>query len=118
MGAKDVTKNLSFDYMWKNNVVAHVNVYSNGKINCETIGKGFFDNPLPLGTDGNKLYDFFESRCFPKTRGNADELLRLLGLSSYNPLAIVRKTRGQQFDDFYWIRFEGDTVDYEDIKLR
>lgn len=46
------------------------------------------------------------------------KLLRLLGLKHYSPLAIVKKTRGLQNDDFYWMRFKGDTVTWDEIKLK
>lgn len=110
--------NLEFDYMLKNEVVAHVVVKEGGEITCERFTKDVMDNPLPFGNTGESLSFFFESRCFPSTRGNADELLRLLELKHYVPLAIVKKTRGLQNDDFYWVRFKGDTATWDDIKIR
>ena len=35
---------------------------------------------------------FLQDRCFPSTRGNAKDILRELGLTSYDPLQIVEKT--------------------------
>lgn len=115
MGAKI---NLEFDYIQKDKVVAHVAVKDGGGITCERFTDDVMDNPLPFGNTGASLSHFFESRCFPITRGNAVELLKLLGLKHYSPLAIVKKTRGLQNDDFYWMRFKGDTVMWDEIKLR
>ena len=79
----------------------------------------FLDAPMPQDRkDMFTLMKFFEDRCFPRTRANCDELLKELGLKEYNPYLICIKTRGQQWDDFYWIRFKGDIVEYKDIKLR
>lgn len=65
------------------------------------------------------LLEFYESRCFPRERQNARELLRGLGLDCYDPELICRKTHGQQFDDFMWMQFSDEPqVCYEDIKLR
>lgn len=65
------------------------------------------------------LLEFYESRCFPRERVNAKELLRGLGLDYYDPEQICRKTHGQQFDDFMWMQFSDEPqVLYEDIKLR
>jgi hypothetical protein len=62
--------------------------------------------------------EFFEHRCFPRDRLNVRQLLTELGLNKYDPYEIVRKTRGQMFDDYYWIRFDGDKVEYKYIMLR
>jgi len=65
------------------------------------------------------VYRFFESRCFPKERRNCKQILEDIGLEEYVPLDIVRKTHGRQYEDYCWIRFEGEDLDYErDIKLR
>ena len=50
--------------------------------------------------------DFLAYRCFPKTRGNAKDLLKGLGLSSYDPIQIVEKTRGRIADDDMWLRIK------------
>lgn len=109
---------IEFDYMSRNNRVAHVTAYSDGAVNCILYTKNPLDNPLPLGSNMKRLMEFFESRCFPKDRGNARQLLDYLGLEFYDPYAIVLRTRGQQNDDFYWLRFKGDTTDYNSIKFR
>lgn len=110
--------NLEFDYMWRDKKVAHVRVYSDGKITCDCYTNDPMDNPLPLGLSGDLLVHFFESRCFPRERANANALLKHLGLDYYTPLGIVKKTRGLQNDDFYWIKFKGDNAEWKDIKLR
>lgn len=48
--------------------------------------------------------DFLQYRCFPRTRGNVKDLLRELGLSNYDPLQIVEKTRGRITDDDMWLK--------------
>jgi len=78
---------------------------------------------LPFGVNKNPtisdLNRFFESRCFPKERANCKQILEDLGLDEYIPLEIVRKTHGRQLEDYCWVKFEGEELDYEsDIKLR
>jgi len=78
---------------------------------------------LPFGVRQNPniadVSRFFESRCFPKEQRNCKQLLEDLGLEEYIPLDIVRKTHGRQLEDYCWIKFEGEELDYEkDIKLR
>lgn len=52
----------------------------------------------------NDFENFLWDRCFPQTRGNCNELLRNLGLTDYDPLQIVEKTKGRLADDEMWLR--------------
>ena len=49
---------------------------------------------------------FLESRCFPSTRDKIKIELEKLGLDSYDPLAIIRKTQGRMADDDFYIIIE------------
>ena len=49
---------------------------------------------------------FLESRCFPRGRDYMKDILRDLGLDSYDPLAIIEKTKGRMAEDKQWIRFK------------
>jgi len=111
---------VEFEYMWKDMVVARVWAdVKNKTVRQEVYGDNRYDTPITNPVkDIHSLMDFFESRCFPRTRFNCEQLLGDLGLTHYNPYDICRKTRGLQWDDYYWVRFKGDTADYEDIKLR
>lgn len=48
--------------------------------------------------------DFLESRCFPRGRANLKNILRDLGISSYDPLQIIEKTGGKMAEDHQWIQ--------------
>lgn len=60
---------------------------------------------------------FFEERCFEECNASKDIFLKDLGLESYNPWDIVRKTHGFLWDDYMWIRFEGEKLTWEDVNL-
>lgn len=66
------------------------------------------------------LEEYWESRCFPRERANAKELLRLLGVDCYDPYSIVRKTHGVQNEDYCWLRFDDEEgkISYADVKFR
>lgn len=113
---------VEFDVFWREDIVAGVTVNFS---NQEVWVKQYTDNKLikPFVKDDSDLtvtdvLDFLESRCFPKSRANVDEVLNLLGLTYYRPLDIVRKTHGVQWDDFMWIRFKGEDLTFEDVKVR
>ena len=47
---------------------------------------------------------FLESRCFPQTREDVDEVLDDLGLEAYEPFEIVKRTGGRMAEDLQWIK--------------
>ena len=49
---------------------------------------------------------FLESRCFPRGRDYMKDILRDMGLDSYDPLAIIEKTKGRMAEDKQWIRLK------------
>ncbi|MBR0419806.1 MAG: helix-turn-helix domain-containing protein [Erysipelotrichaceae bacterium] len=49
---------------------------------------------------------FLRSRCFPETRDKLKIELERLGIDSYDPLAIIRKTQGRMADDDFYIIIE------------
>ena len=113
---------LKFQYMYKDIVAADVVVdYRNKQVSCVNYTEDITLRPFGTVTELS-MRDFerlLENRCFPRERRNCKQLLADLGLEYYTPLGIVRKTHGRQLEDFSWIRFEGEDLDYErDIKLR
>jgi len=113
---------LRFQYMERDQVTADVQVdYETKTVIYTPHTKDIY--ALPFGTRMNPtiadVSRFFQSRCFPKERRNCKQLLEDLGLEEYNPLEIVKKTHGRQLEDYCWIKFEGEKLDYNrDIKLR
>lgn len=58
---------------------------------------------------------FLESRCFPRSRDKLKSVLRDLGLSSYDPLAIIEKTEGRMAEDKQWIKLFYYRPDYQPV---
>ncbi|MCU6762603.1 Uncharacterised protein [uncultured Roseburia sp.] len=54
--------------------------------------------------DWEQFEYFLESRCFPRTRANAKEMLKELGIDSYDPLQIIEKTKGRMAEDHHWLK--------------
>ena len=116
----NILKPLKFDIMVKKELCVKVEIDRiNKKLILETYTDEKVNNPfrMPEPKIINAM-EFIESRCFPRERGNCDELLKRLGLDEYDPVAITRITRGLMMDDYMWIRYEGDDVTYEEIKIR
>ena len=101
-------KALEFEVLNKDFVIAFVRFdYAKQKLHVENYGKNFMDSAV-LGEAASieSIHDWFEERCFPRTRADKEFLLSALGLTEYAPYNIVRKTNGVLFEDTYWIRFK------------
>lgn len=49
-----------------------------------------------------ELQEFLESHCVPRQRDGLQYYLESLGLDSYDPLSIIRKTQGRMAEDDSW----------------
>lgn len=68
----------------------------------DLLHRAFGVNETPTWED----FEFFlKERCFPESRGDAKELLNILGVPGYDPLAIVEKTKGRMAEDHLWMKF-------------
>lgn len=111
---------VEFEYLEENTVNSHVMFNrKTGEVKIED----FNDDPLCTFMGYNEhtipnIMRFLQERCFPETRADRDVLLELLGLRVYNPLDIVRKTHGRMVGDFFWIRFKGENLIWEDFPPR
>lgn len=67
-------------------------------------------NPLftAFGVNENPTWNdvqiFLEDRCIPKERDGLQHYLTSLGLTSYEPLEIIRKTQGKMAEDHCHIK--------------
>ena len=64
------------------------------------------------------IYDFLESRCFENGRPDLPKILAAHGLTENNPYEWCRKTHGVMYNDFWWIKFPGETIKWDDVKVR
>ena len=75
----------------------------------------------PFG--GNKLniervYDFLKGRCYEDGYVGLEEVLERYNMSSNNPWEWNRKTHGITWEDFFWIKFDGEDISWEDIRWK
>lgn len=72
-----------------------------------------FDDPTFV-----QMFEFLESRCMPRGRTCLQEYLKCMNLTEYNPYEIVRITHGVMWEDFLWLRFPGETITWDEVKVR
>ena len=111
--------NLIIDYFCKEQLCTHIEIVD-GNVNFinytdDTIDKAFGNQVV---VNKSSVYEFLEDRCFPKTRANCKRVLQRLGLDYYDAYLICKKTHGVLWEDFNWIRFDNESVTWEDVKLR
>lgn len=115
-------KMLAFTIMDKHDPLIHITVDDEQNITLNALSNEQVpylpSNLYSSAITMEQLNDFFESRCVPRTRVNIDELLDKMGLPFYHPLSIIQKTHGLITDDFIWIKFDGEAIDYDDIRIR
>lgn len=69
----------------------------------DVVKTAFGNNKLPTWED---FMNFLEERCIPKERSGIREYLEAIGVAEYNPLEIIRKTKGKMAEDKQWIDIE------------
>ncbi len=72
------------------------------------------------GDDASTLrfYNFLKSRCYEDGRADLPEILEVMGLSWNSPYDFCRKTHGVTWEDFFWIRYDGEDITWEDVRVR
>ena len=109
-----------FTVMHRNREVAEVFVSDDRK---EVTGKKLVPDSLvqPFGgTDLSlhRVYGFLKSRCYEDGRADLPEILRQANLTSNDPWEWNRITHGVTWEDEIWIRFENETLSWEDVRWR
>lgn len=69
----------------------------------DIIKTAFGNNKLPIWED---FMAFLTERCIPKERSGLREYLEAIGVGEYNPLEIIKKTKGKMAEDNQWIEIE------------
>ena len=98
--------------------------YASCNIHIENLVEqsGLYIFLLPFGINNHPTWAdymyYLSTRCFPANRGDAGSILKGLGLREHNPDAIVRKSHGVMNDDFVWLRYPGETLKFEDVRMR
>lgn len=111
---------IEFEILIKDRVITKVEISDNRKnINVEQFSDNWLEKPFKSTPVKIKhIVEWLETRCFPESRFGKERILEGMGLSDYNPLDIVKLTHGIQHEDYLWIRFKGEVLTYDDVKIR
>lgn len=101
------------DYMCGTKVCTTIYVdYSNKRIKIinktnDILHRAFGIQENPTWED---FEHFLEDRCFSRNRGDKKSILAALQVDSYDPMQIVRVTKGKTYDDRQWMRFKSRSM--------
>lgn len=107
-----------FDVMFKDERVATVNL-SNQFVKVDTYTDEPYKQPFlkkPVSIAFCKA--FLKRRVISENSDTLVSTLKELNIPKYDVIDILRKTHGVDMDDFYWIRFDGDNICWNDINPR
>ena len=110
-------RDIKFDVMFKDEKVASITVKDN-TVHALTYTDIRYKQPFNKIVSLEYIERFLEDRCIPRNRQNINELLVNLGLENYDVIEILKKTHGISFDDFWWIKFENEDLNWKDVKVR
>ena len=109
--------NLNFDFMFKDEVVGHVEIVDNQLVenivydDCPWKHLCIKIKTLP------GILEVLNERVMCEERWTP-EFMEHFGLKEFNVYEILKKTHGIDVDDFSWIRFSGENITWNDVKVR
>lgn len=118
-----VEVDFEFDWMQEDSVVATYRVLKDGTATrrvCSPVPPQWALKLPASQVSKAGVLSLFEKRILPKERFDSDRKAQeALGLTEYDPLAIVRKTHGASMFDNFWVRFaeERSTLKWSVVRL-
>ncbi|MBT2290414.1 hypothetical protein J7E73_14940 [Paenibacillus albidus] len=113
---------LQFEVLEHDRVIAKIKLdYMNQTVDVwqdNSVSPIFLPFPTKKKVNVGDVLDYFESRCFPRTRHHVDKVLQSLNLRDYVPTEIVKQTHGVLYDDYVWIRFSDEELTCADVHPR
>ncbi len=111
---------IRFSTYWKDKKTSDVRISADRRtVEYHRYSDGMCESPFGFDHPTfEQMYRFMESRCMPKGRLQLQEYLDDLGLEEYNVYQILRKTHGVMWEDFLWLKFDGESVTWDEVKVR
>lgn len=65
-----------------------------------------------------RLYDFLKDRCYDDKRSDLPDILAAHGMTTNDPYTWCRKTHGVTYEDFFWIKYDDEEIEWKDVRVR
>lgn len=112
---------LEFSVMYGDEETARVSLYEDKTFNVELLTDDRYTHPFfIMPTTYSYITGWLISRSMSEAAfaRNYDWFCEFLGIDYYDPLAFLKKMHGVSHDDPMWVRFKGETLTYDDVKVR
>ena len=106
---------LNFKVMFMDEVVAHIIIKNNTLIKVDIFNNVPYKQPfLKQPVSLKYIRTFLEKRAISQCKNDNSET----HLSESEVIDILKETHGASFDDFLWVKFTGENINWNEIKLR
>ncbi len=68
--------------------------------------------------DMERVYQFLKGRCYEDGRADLKKILTQADMKDNNPWEWAKITHGITYEDTYWIRFPGETLTWQEVRVR
>jgi len=110
---------LEFTIMHKERELADINVnFSTGEVEYKEYVHKIPYRQFYRTPNVHQIYDWIEGRCMPRNRANIREYLTSMGISSYDPIEMIKRTKGIMHADYLWTRFKDEELTWKDVQHR
>lgn len=109
--------NLDFEVMWRDNLVGHVIMEDGELILNEDYSKRVWENPFRKIRTGRDARACLQDRVICPERFD-EEMQKAFGFKEWDVLKILKDTHGVSVDDFTWLKFRGESIEWKDVKVR
>jgi hypothetical protein len=111
--------NLKFEVRFQDELVAKIGIKDDKLEYAETYTDVIYKQPfIKKPVTLKYVMSFLDKRSIPRDRTDIQGILRRLGLDHYDTIEILKNTHGVDYDDFFWIKFEGENISWNDVRVR
>lgn len=109
--------NLCFDLYFKYDKIGRIEIKNNKLVKNETYTDQLILRPYARVKDAFTMVQLLKERVMCEERWDTKQLNHI-GLTEYNFFKILKITHGVDIDDFFWLKFDGEDISYDDVKVR
>lgn len=106
-----------FDIYHRYDKTGRIEIINGKLIKNEVYTQNLLFHLCPRAKTFPAVVSALEDRVFCESRFD-DIMKKSLKLEHYNIYDILRKTHGVDIDDFIWLKFDGENITWDDVKVR
>jgi hypothetical protein len=109
--------NLDFEVMWRERVVGRIVIENDVLVLNENYVDNLYENQFRFVKDAITVREMLKGRVVCPSRFYAG-LQKAFGFEEWDLLKMLKDTHGVDVNDYQWIRFEGEEIEWNEVKVR